>query len=1155
MDLIEKNLEVKLSWEILETLMSRQYAHVNYLFMDNTESMKWNNDFRNTGMVPMCFTKMNEKFINGTYRGIREFVCDFRLMLLNCYRTHGISSRAGRCAEKLELLLEQKLQLLSPEIRNKASIQSTLGFGTAEDELLDCGITRRRSSGRLFLSGDSRQLTPIRAIMEELEHVTHPGSGTGGITASLISNSIDSSTSASSSGQQTSAISSTLSTEENIAILVARLSLWQRRRHEEELLDTWNSWWVENNGPKMQEILFNAPELLEAYQFLWLADPFLGISDCITIYNNNNNNHNNLAVNALSTTASHTRSLSLFDLEIGLCTAPCASLVLNVCMSNLLATPKERNQIVNVLSNTTTTTNNNNSSNSNLSVGADSSTTTDYFSAAARRSRQLMSTTSTLPPLDYDIWERRLSARVDSWYRSFWDKGKGVVEWATYRLGLPKAFFDVCGYKSNPLEEKRFHELSIYQQVMLLCALCESTVRSFENLRVSLDRSADWEASNPVQLGIDFFSKHVYVHFPQLLGINPTTCLRVYRIPYVKHQPIECSFFKTAKNTNACNLKDMYKAKILNDFTKFAEILEETVSVKSENDDNSNNNNNSKKSNKRRRPSTKLKPEDTIDPVNHQQKLIEELNKHNNYLLENGLSVPGAVQRFPSWMHPALARDTYRRWHCVAEQCSAAASAAATANQIDELNKMNTTTTTNNNHHNNNKRTADRRSSVGVSRGATYPDNTPNSKSRNSINNNVTTNKDDLPFKDYQIIDEQIISEMMKRDHCLNPSPYASFNGPTRKFLSLQLSRTAIGGFRFCEKTHARRHNKKGVVNKNEEDDGGGGDDNNEEEDNDGDDDDDTESRSIDQNTNDPRSPSVSQYESDENESISGNSVQTRRRSTRLSNVAKQNGPVATNRTPSTRSSSLLDNKKEGATCKGKTEQSTTDKLNSTPSSSSSSSSSSNKQKISDDNNNNNNNNNNENNEGKVKKEKEEEGDEEEHEEEEEEEILVTEPPRESFTLVAKDTQEVNQLLLILRQLLASNEEKLMKSQIDCNLDSDCDDPSDGNNNNNNNNVDGIGVDVNGTGDADKKGDGDNDDDDSINEPAAKKKRLSPDCDDDGVNTQVLFIDLGVRHRIGPHLPRLRQQLLFPSVRIEILAVINTSSPCSIWCCRLQLDP
>ncbi|CAH8865363.1 unnamed protein product [Trichobilharzia szidati] len=107
------------------------------------------------------------------------------------------------------------------------------------------------------------------------------------------------------------------------------------------------------------------------------------------------------------------------------------------------------------------------------------------------------------------------------------------------------------------------------------------------------------------------------------------------------------------------------------------------------------------------------------------------------------------------------------------------------------------------------------------------------------------------------------------------------------------------------------------------------------------------------------------------------------------------------------------------------------------------------------------------------------------------------EPPRESFTLVAKDTQEVNQLLLILRQLLASNEEKLMKSQIDCNLDSDCDDPSD-----NNNNFDGIGIDVNDSGDTNKKDDDDdNDNDDSVSEPAAKKKRVSSDCDDND-NTQ-----------------------------------------------------
>ncbi|VDP62221.1 unnamed protein product [Schistosoma curassoni] len=114
MDPQEQNPEVSLSWEILENLMSRQHAQVNYLFMDDPEPVKGNNDNKNLTTVSISLNRMNEKFLNGTYRGIREFVCDFRLMLLNCYRHNGISSRIGRCAEKLELLLEQKLQLLSP---------------------------------------------------------------------------------------------------------------------------------------------------------------------------------------------------------------------------------------------------------------------------------------------------------------------------------------------------------------------------------------------------------------------------------------------------------------------------------------------------------------------------------------------------------------------------------------------------------------------------------------------------------------------------------------------------------------------------------------------------------------------------------------------------------------------------------------------------------------------------------------------------------------------------------------------------------------------------------------------------------------------------------------------------------------------------------
>uniref|UniRef100_A0A3Q0KRV0 Bromo domain-containing protein n=1 Tax=Schistosoma mansoni TaxID=6183 RepID=A0A3Q0KRV0_SCHMA len=1021
MDSHEQNPEVSLSWEILESLMSRQHAQVNYLFMDDPEPVKGNNDNKNVATVPISLKRMNEKFLNGTYRGIREFVCDFRLMLLNCYRHNGISSRIGRCAEKLELLLEQKLQLLSPEIRTKASIQSTLGFGTAEDELLDCGVNRRRSSGRLFLSGDTRQLTPMRAIIEELEHVTHPGSG-GGIAASLISNSIDSNNSMPSNQQQsatTTNITNNLSIDENVGLIIARLSLWERRRHEEELLDSWNEWWIEKNGPKLQEIIYNIPELLEVYQFLWLADPFLGISDCLTIYsnknNNNNNNNHNLIVNSLNNT-NHSRNLSLFDLEIGLCSAPQASLVLNVCMSNLLATPKERNQIVAVLNNNNSNNNGNNVT-CNLNIGADSGT--DCISST-RRSRNL-SNTSTLPVIDYDVWERRLSSRIDSWYRLFWEKGKGVVEWATRRLGLSKGFFDVCGYKLNPLTNKRFHELAIYQQVVIIYALCESTMRTFENLRLSLDKSADWEASNPVYLGTDFFSKYTYIHLPNSIGIDPATSLRIYRISYVKHQPVELNFEKSLNITINRNLDDTSKTEVLNDFIKFENAVAVDQSTNA----------------KRRRSCTKSK---------QQIQFYEELNKHNTLIMENGLSIPGSVQRLPNWIHPSLARDVYRRWYRVTEQVNSTPSSIVNSSTIlsndqeseesgkgkkRRLSERNSRTVDVNNNNNN----------TTVANKTTTPNNrkrkhdNDNSDSTTTTTTTITTTtttttnsnhvKENVPFGDFQDIDNQIISEFIKKDHCLNPSPYASFNGPTRQFLSLQLSRTAVGGLRFCSKYSSRRN--KNTVRTNDDDD-----------DDDGDDDDDTESHSADQNPNDIRSPSVSHYESDDdvengdnisrtvattdevpqvNDKYVDESFMPTRRSTRLSELSKNRTPVNCSINSNGTSSSLPEDQKHGTSEEVVIEQSDM-KCNQTFSDKQLTHSDQLCDKIS-------NEDNCDENITKV------------------EENLITEPSSELFTLIAKDSQELNQLLIILRQILSINEEKLNKKQSidELDLNSDCDNP------------------------------------------------------------------------------------------------------------------
>ncbi|XP_039400098.1 uncharacterized protein KIAA2026 homolog isoform X2 [Mauremys reevesii] len=61
----------------------------------------------------MWLLKMEEKFSSGQYAGITDFVADFRLMLETCYRLHGVDHWLSKQAQKLEMMLEQKLALLS----------------------------------------------------------------------------------------------------------------------------------------------------------------------------------------------------------------------------------------------------------------------------------------------------------------------------------------------------------------------------------------------------------------------------------------------------------------------------------------------------------------------------------------------------------------------------------------------------------------------------------------------------------------------------------------------------------------------------------------------------------------------------------------------------------------------------------------------------------------------------------------------------------------------------------------------------------------------------------------------------------------------------------------------------------------------------------
>uniref|UniRef100_A0A8D0L9G4 Bromodomain containing 10 n=1 Tax=Sphenodon punctatus TaxID=8508 RepID=A0A8D0L9G4_SPHPU len=98
----------------------------------------------------MWLLKMEEKFSSGQYRGITDFVADFRLMLETCYRLHGVDHWLSKQAQKLEMMLEQKLAMLSRNLREKTTIAVTSKgcFGLEDEKGAACTSTRRRSTPR-----------------------------------------------------------------------------------------------------------------------------------------------------------------------------------------------------------------------------------------------------------------------------------------------------------------------------------------------------------------------------------------------------------------------------------------------------------------------------------------------------------------------------------------------------------------------------------------------------------------------------------------------------------------------------------------------------------------------------------------------------------------------------------------------------------------------------------------------------------------------------------------------------------------------------------------------------------------------------------------------------------------------------------------------
>ncbi|XP_067654927.1 uncharacterized bromodomain-containing protein 10-like [Haliotis asinina] len=142
-DMEPLSFELQQGFRILRELMADANKSVNWHFLDSVDdSFPETHDYYDRIKSPMWLKKMDEKFRQHQYETITEFVADFRLMLENCFRYNGPDHYVSKRGQRLETMLEQKLALLSRDLREKTSIAATSG-GASEESFSASGLRRR----------------------------------------------------------------------------------------------------------------------------------------------------------------------------------------------------------------------------------------------------------------------------------------------------------------------------------------------------------------------------------------------------------------------------------------------------------------------------------------------------------------------------------------------------------------------------------------------------------------------------------------------------------------------------------------------------------------------------------------------------------------------------------------------------------------------------------------------------------------------------------------------------------------------------------------------------------------------------------------------------------------------------------------------------
>ncbi|VDK20806.1 unnamed protein product [Taenia asiatica] len=579
----DSSKELTIARQILNYIMSPSNANISLPFMYRIDAQaldlpKYDEIVR----FPMWLGKILEKLDQNKYPGLREFVCDFRLILVNCFRYNGISSRMGRIAEKLETLFEQKLQLLPHgtdsqliayrELRAKTSLHASLGCGSTHHDANDNGPIRRRASTRHYGGNlDSQISHPVRGLMEELEH-SMPLQEIGGSGASFAAG--PSSTNFATAFLYEASPGLPVTTANSYALLVARLTEWQRRQHEADLVASWKDWWQANTRARAHlSQLRKCPQFLQAFQLLWLMDHYLKFSDAMAVGTTLYHVvaaafHGDAAMESamlpLTTSSTSSRRFSLTELELGVCAAPQASLCLSACISRLLHTPREREAVDSAIvalkkrqeqQRSEVVNNGVTSAASAMLTEEDEPDDSGEAGEESTRlaSRRLQSshvnTVKTLAVPPYEVWERRLAERLAQLYQDMTpEKRMEDPVRLERRYGVSQAFFNVCGKEQSPLEKKRFHELPAQQQAHILFALASNVLLSNanfglgENLRASMDKHFVWEATRPTIIGFDAFRDLTFFHFPEIM---PSEAPRIMQYRFPPSDALDADYFSS----------------------------------------------------------------------------------------------------------------------------------------------------------------------------------------------------------------------------------------------------------------------------------------------------------------------------------------------------------------------------------------------------------------------------------------------------------------------------------------------------------------------------------------------------------------------------------------------------------------------------------